>query len=92
MRSSVEFQELRATQTFLHQLFLQECRVLQSLMRAGLGAIEMKAMHDKGFDDEFSAAVTAASSTIGPIIPPPYPMVVYGVAAEVSVGKLFMGA
>jgi tripartite ATP-independent transporter DctM subunit len=57
----------------------------------GLGAIEMKAMHDKGFDDEFSAAVTAASSTIGPIIPPSIPMVVYGVAAEVSVGKLFMG-
>ena len=57
----------------------------------GLGAIEMKAMREKGFDDEFSAAVTAASSTIGPIIPPSIPMVVYGVAAEVSVGKLFMG-
>lgn len=57
----------------------------------GLGAIEMKAMHEKGFDDEFSAAVTAASSTIGPIIPPSIPMVVYAVAAEVSVGKLFMG-
>ncbi len=57
----------------------------------GLGAIEIKAMRDKGFDDDFSAAVTAASSTIGPIIPPSIPMVVYGVAAEVSVGKLFMG-
>lgn len=57
----------------------------------GLGAIEMKAMREKGFDDDFSAAVTAASSTIGPIIPPSIPMVVYGVAAEVSVGKLFMG-
>jgi len=57
----------------------------------GLGAIEMKAMHENGFDDEFSAAVTAASSTIGPIIPPSIPMVVYAVAAEVSVGKLFMG-
>lgn len=57
----------------------------------GLGAIEMKAMKEKGFDDEFSAAVTAASSTIGPIIPPSIPMVVYGVAAEVSVGKLFIG-
>jgi tripartite ATP-independent transporter DctM subunit len=56
----------------------------------GLGAIEIKAMRDKGFDDDFSAAVTAASSTIGPIIPPSIPMVVYGVAAEVSVGKLFM--
>jgi tripartite ATP-independent transporter DctM subunit len=57
----------------------------------GLGAIEMKAMKEKGFDDEFSAAVTAASSTIGPIIPPSIPMVVFAVAAEVSVGKLFIG-
>jgi len=57
----------------------------------GLGAIEMKAMREKGFDDEFSAAVTAASSTIGPIIPPSIPMVVFAVAAEVSVGKLFIG-
>ena len=57
----------------------------------GLGAIELKAMKEKGFDDEFSAAVTAASSTIGPIIPPSIPMVVYAVAAEVSVGKLFIG-
>ncbi|MFA6505644.1 MAG: TRAP transporter large permease [Treponemataceae bacterium] len=57
----------------------------------GLGAIEMKAMKEKGFDDDFSAAVTAASSTIGPIIPPSIPMIVYGVSAEVSVGKLFAG-
>lgn len=57
----------------------------------GLGAIELKAMKEKGFDDDFSAAVTAASSTIGPIIPPSIPMIVYGVAAEVSVGKLFAG-
>ena len=57
----------------------------------GLGLIEMKAMHDQGFPDDFSAAVTAASATIGPIIPPSIPMVVYGVMAEVSIGKLFLG-
>ncbi len=57
----------------------------------GLGLIEMKAMHDQGFPDEFSAAVTAASATIGPIIPPSIPMVVYGVMAEVSIGRLFLG-
>ncbi len=57
----------------------------------GLGAIEMKAMRDVGFDDEFSATVTAASSTIGPIIPPSVPMVVFGASAGVSVGKLFIG-
>ena len=36
----------------------------------GLGAIEIKAMRDHGYDDDFSAAVTAASSVIGPIFPP----------------------
>ncbi len=57
----------------------------------GLGMIEMKAMTDKGYDREFSAAVTCASATIGPIIPPSIPMIVYGAMAEVSVGALFLG-
>jgi len=57
----------------------------------GLGQIEIQAMNDAGFDRPFSAAVTAASATIGPIIPPSVPMVVYGMLAEVSVGSLFMG-
>ena len=58
---------------------------------SGLGTVEIKAMKDNGFDEEFSASITAASSTIGPIIPPSIPMVIYGGMAEVSVGKLFMG-
>jgi len=57
----------------------------------GLGQVEIQAMTDEGFDPEFSAAVTAASATVGPIIPPSVPMVVYGMMAEVSVGALFMG-
>ena len=57
----------------------------------GLGQIEMQAMTDEGYDPEFSAAVTTASATIGPIIPPSIPMIVYGAAAEVSVGALFLG-
>lgn len=57
----------------------------------GLGQIELKAMKDQGYDDEFSAAITAASSTIGPIIPPSIPMVLYGVLGNVSVGALFIG-
>ncbi|HOV38706.1 MAG TPA: TRAP transporter large permease, partial [Spirochaetales bacterium] len=56
----------------------------------GLGTIEIKAMQDEGFDTKFSAAVTAASSTIGPIIPPSIPMVIYASIANVSVGKLFL--
>ncbi|WP_439136933.1 TRAP transporter large permease [Roseicyclus sp.] len=55
----------------------------------GLGAIEIKAMRDAGYDDEFSVGITAASSTIGPIIPPSLPMVIYGVVAGVSIGQLF---
>lgn len=57
----------------------------------GLGQIEVDAMVKQGFDPEFSAAVTAASATIGPIIPPSIPMVVYGMMTEVSVGTLFIG-
>jgi tripartite ATP-independent transporter DctM subunit len=57
----------------------------------GLGAIELKAMKEAGFDEAFSLAVTGASSVIGPIIPPSVPAVVFGVAAGVSLGKLFIG-
>ena len=56
----------------------------------GLGTIEIKAMNDAGYDLDFSVAVTAASSTIGPIIPPSLPMVIYGVMASTSIGKLFI--
>jgi tripartite ATP-independent transporter DctM subunit len=57
----------------------------------GLGTIEIKAMTDEGYDVDFSAAVTAAASTIGPIIPPSIPMVLYGVLGSVSVTSLFIG-
>jgi len=56
----------------------------------GLGTIEIKAMNDAGYDLDFSIGVTAASSTIGPIIPPSLPMVIYGVMASASIGKLFI--
>lgn len=56
----------------------------------GLGAIEIKAMRDAGYEDDFSVGVTAASSTIGPIIPPSLPLVIYGVMASVSIGQLFV--
>jgi tripartite ATP-independent transporter DctM subunit len=59
---------------------------------AGLGTVEIKAMKDAGYDAETAAAVTAASATIGPIIPPSLPMIVYGVVAETSIGGLFIGA
>ncbi len=55
----------------------------------GLGTIEVKAMRDAGYDRGFAVGVTAASSTIGPIIPPSLPMVIYGVMASASIGQLF---
>jgi tripartite ATP-independent transporter DctM subunit len=58
---------------------------------AGLGTIEIKAMTDEGYPRPFSAAVTAASATIGPIIPPSVPLLIYGVLADVSIGRLFAG-
>lgn len=56
----------------------------------GLGAIEIKAMVDDGYDEEFAVAITGASSCIGPIIPPTISGVVYAVASGVSVGKMFV--
>ncbi|WGF89573.1 TRAP transporter large permease [Marinivivus vitaminiproducens] len=57
---------------------------------AGLGKMEIDAMRKAGYDDDFSGAVTAASSMIGPIIPPSITLVLYGVSANVSVGALFL--
>src|SRR5688572_16362330 len=56
----------------------------------GIGTLEIKAMRDEGYDPETAAAITAASATIGPIIPPSLPMVIYGVSADVSIGGLFL--
>ncbi|MCP1367317.1 TRAP transporter large permease [Halomonas sp. BBD48] len=56
----------------------------------GLGTLEIKALRDAGDDQEFAVGITAASSTIGPIIPPSLPMVIYGVMAGASVGQLFV--
>jgi TRAP-type C4-dicarboxylate transport system permease large subunit len=57
---------------------------------AGLGTIEIKAMRDHGYSAEFSVGVTAASATLGPIIPPSLPFVIYAMFANVSVGALFL--
>jgi tripartite ATP-independent transporter DctM subunit len=56
----------------------------------GVGSLEIRAMRRAGYDAETAAAITAASATIGPIIPPSLPMVIYGVSADVSIGGLFL--
>jgi tripartite ATP-independent transporter DctM subunit len=58
---------------------------------AALGKIEIKAMEDQGYPKDFAAAITCASATIGPIIPPSIPMVIYASIAQVSVAELFLG-
>src|SRR2546427_12326653 len=58
---------------------------------AGLGTIEIKAMKDHGYPIDFSVGVTAASATLGPIIPPSLPFVIYGMMGNVSIGALFLG-
>ncbi|HSV16793.1 MAG TPA: TRAP transporter large permease [Casimicrobiaceae bacterium] len=57
---------------------------------AGLGTVVMKSMREEGYDEEFAVAVIAASSTIGPIIPPSVPMVIYALMANVSVGGMLV--
>ena len=57
----------------------------------GLGQVEIKAMCDQGYKKEFAVAVTAASATIGPIIPPSISMIIYSFIAEESIGRLFLG-
>lgn len=55
----------------------------------GLGAIEIKAMREAKYPDSMTIGVTAASSTIGPIIPPSMVAVIYAVVANTSIGRLF---
>ncbi|HKJ66171.1 MAG TPA: TRAP transporter large permease [Desulfopila sp.] len=58
---------------------------------AAVGAVSIPAMIRKGYDKGFAAAVQAAGGSIGVIIPPSIPMIIYGVVGGVSIGKLFLG-
>lgn len=58
---------------------------------AAIGSLTVPAMVQRGYDKYFSAAVVAAAGAIGVMIPPSNPFVVYGVSAQVSIGKLFIG-
>jgi C4-dicarboxylate transporter DctM subunit len=58
---------------------------------AALGTVELEGMIKRGFDRKFSAAIVASASTIGPVIPPSIPFVIYGSITGTSVGRLFLG-
>ena len=57
---------------------------------ASIGSILIPAMKKEGYEADFSCAVTASSSTIGPIIPPSMPMIIAGSLSGLSIGKLFL--
>ena len=58
---------------------------------ASVGAVLIPEMNKKGYTLEFSSGITVASSTMGMIIPPSVPMVIYAYISEESVGRLFLG-
>ncbi|MCH7731613.1 MAG: TRAP transporter large permease [Candidatus Marinimicrobia bacterium] len=58
---------------------------------ASIGAVLIPEMEKRGYPKRFAAGITVASSTMGMIIPPSIPMVIYAIVAEESVGKLFLG-
>ncbi len=57
---------------------------------ASIGSVMIPAMKKEGYDEGFSCAVTAVSSTVGPIIPPSVPMIIAATLSGLSVGKLFL--
>ena len=57
---------------------------------ASIGSVMIPAMKKEGYDVPFSCAVTASSSTIGPVIPPSLPMIIAATLTGLSVGKLFV--
>lgn len=57
---------------------------------ASIGGVMIPGMKKAGYPADFAAAVTAASSTVGPIIPPSVPMIIVGALSGISVGKMFM--
>ena len=58
---------------------------------SGTGSILIPSMQQKGYPAAFAAAIVGAAATIGPIIPPSIPMVIFGSIASVSTAKLFIG-
>jgi len=57
---------------------------------AGTGAVEIRAMKRAGYRAETAAAINASAATIGAIMPPSLPIVIFGVTSDISVGRLFL--
>lgn len=81
---------------------LSQVAVVTNLVMAGItgsavadatatGGLMIPAMRDEGYKPGYAAAVIAASAMLGPILPPSIPMILYGIMANVSIVKLFLG-
>lgn len=77
--------------TVLTNMFMAGISGSASADAAATGSLLIPAMIKKGYPRPFAAAILAGAATIGPVIPPSIPMVVYGAMANVSVGRLFIG-
>jgi len=81
---------------------LSQVAVVTNLIMAGItgsavadatatGGLMIPAMREDGYNPSYAAAVIAASAMLGPILPPSIPMILYGIMANVSIVKLFLG-
>src|SRR4030043_2035127 len=58
---------------------------------AAIGTVGLEGLTKRGFDRKFSTAIIASASTLGPVIPPSIPLVIYGSITGTSIGRLFLG-
>lgn len=75
----------------LASMFIAAILGSASAAAAMIGIVMIPAMVERGYDVDFSAALIASAGSIGPIIPPSIPFIIYGVIGEVSIAKLFVG-
>ena len=75
----------------LASMFIAAILGSASASAAMIGMVMIPAMVERGYETDFSAALVASAGSIGPIIPPSIPFIIYGVIGEVSIAKLFVG-
>lgn len=75
----------------LASMFIAAILGSASASAAMIGTVMIPAMTARGYKLDFSSALIASSGSIGPIIPPSIPLIIYGVIAQVSIAKLFLG-
>lgn len=75
----------------LSSMFVAAILGSASASAAMIGMVMIPAMVERGYKKDFSSALIASAGSIGPVIPPSIPLIVYGVIAQVSIAKLFVG-